>query len=386
MSEIKIIPIRYDYNYLQQYCNENKIILIKDYSTTKVCRDTIIETKCIIDSCNESSNRNFRNMVKIGCYCIKHTEENRRNKFKQTNLIKFGTENPSQSEEIKSKKKQTCLKNHGVECSLQSKDIREKGKKTSLQKYGVENPMQNTDIQNKARETNIKKLGVPYPQQSEEVREKTNQSYMTNWNVEHISKSQEIKNKKIQTSLKNHGVEHTQQSEEVRKKTEDTNLKTRGVKCSFQCEVVKEKIKETNLERYGVSYPQQNAEISEKTSKSALTYKNYVFPSGRIERIQGYENFMVDDLLKEGISEEDIILKRTEVPICWYKDENGKDCRYYVDCFIKSQNRCIEAKSNWTAEKKQDCIYLKQQALKDAGYKCEIWVYNGKGEKVECYK
>jgi hypothetical protein len=27
---------------------------------------------------------------------------------------------------------------------------------------------------------------------------------------------------------------------------------------------------------------------------------------------------------------------------------------------------------------------LKQKAVKDAGYNCEIWVYNSKGEKVEC--
>ena len=40
--------------------------------------------------------------------------------------------------------------------------------------------------------------------------------------------------------------------------------------------------------------------------------------------------------------------------------------------------------STWTAKKK-DCIFLKQRAVKDAGYKCEIWVYNTKGEKVECY-
>lgn len=37
------------------------------------------------------------------------------------------------------------------------------------------------------------------------------------------------------------------------------------------------------------------------------------------------------------------------------------------------------------SKKIDDCIFLKQNALKDAGYKCEIWVYNSKGEKVECY-
>ena len=90
-----------------------------------------------------------------------------------------------------------------------------------------------------------------------------------------------------------------------------------------------------------------------------------------------------DLLFKENVAENDIIVSRNEVPIIWYEDVNGKKHRYFVDCFIKSQNRCIEVKSTWTAEKKQDIIYLKQQALKDAGYLCEIWIYDSKGEIVE---
>ena len=46
----------------------------------------------------------------------------------------------------------------------------------------------------------------------------------------------------------------------------------------------------------------------------------------------------------------------------------------------------IEVKSTWTAEKKKDCIFLKQNASKEQGYLYEIWVYNGKGEKINCYK
>ena len=93
---------------------------------------------------------------------------------------------------------------------------------------------------------------------------------------------------------------------------------------------------------------------------------------------------MLNDLLfKEGILEEDIVVKRTEVPCVWYKDTSGKKRRYFVDCFIKSQKRCIEAKSTWTAKKKQDSIYLKLQALKYAGYKCELWIYDHKGEMIQ---
>jgi len=93
---------------------------------------------------------------------------------------------------------------------------------------------------------------------------------------------------------------------------------------------------------------------------------------------------MLNDLLqKEEVQEDDIIINRSEVPSVWYEDLNGIKHRYFVDCFIKSQNRCIEAKSIWTADNKKDCIYLKQQALKNAGYLCEIWIYNANGKIVE---
>ena len=66
---------------------------------------------------------------------------------------------------------------------------------------------------------------------------------------------------------------------------------------------------------------------------------------------------------------------------------DGKKHRYYVDFYIPSQNKTIECKSTWTMKKgiEKNNIFLKQQAVKDAGYECEIWVYNSKGEKVECY-
>jgi hypothetical protein len=124
----------------------------------------------------------------------------------------------------------------------------------------------------------------------------------------------------------------------------------------------------------------------EKSSKNAYKLKDYTLPSGNIIKIQGYENYALDELLQDGILEEDIINGCKNVPEIWYEDENNKKHRHYVDIFIQSQNRCIEIKSTWTAEKKKDCIFLKKEAGKQLGYNYEIWVYNGKGEKVECYK
>ena len=122
----------------------------------------------------------------------------------------------------------------------------------------------------------------------------------------------------------------------------------------------------------------------EKCSKNAYKLKEYIYPSGAIIKMQGYEHFALDELLQES-TEHDIVTGVKNVPEIWYEDEQGKRHRYYVDIFIPSQNRCVEVKSTWTFQKKQHIVYLKQQASKDAGYKCEIWIYNGKGEKVECY-
>ena len=108
-------------------------------------------------------------------------------------------------------------------------------------------------------------------------------------------------------------------------------------------------------------------------------------PSGKIELVQGYEPFALKELIDLNIEESDIITGSKNVPIIWYNDKNGKKRRHYVDIFIPSQNRCIEIKSTWTAKKKQDSIYLKQNAAKDLGYKYEIWVYDGKGKKLECH-
>ena len=83
----------------------------------------------------------------------------------------------------------------------------------------------------------------------------------------------------------------------------------------------------------------------------------------------------IDELLEEG-NEQDIIVKRSEVPVCLWISEDGKEHRYFVDIYVKSQNRCIEVKSNWTYEKNIDSVELKLMALKDEGYDCELWIYN----------
>jgi predicted nucleic acid-binding protein len=400
--------INYDYDYLKEYCKQNNITLNKDYSKDKITRETIIYAKCVYENCLEiAKERNFRQLCKTGCYCKSHTELFRREKTKKTSFEKFGVECPLQSKECRNKGKDTMLKLYGVENALQSEDIKDKVKQTCLEKfgghpgkseiikkqkkqtclknYGVENPSQAQEIKDKKTTTCFKNYGVSCNLKLENTKEIIKQTNLEKYGVEYASQSEEVKNKMKQTCLINHGVEYSLQSTEVISKGKKTIREKYGVENPSQSEHIKEVKKQTSIINYGTEYPNQNAEFAEKNAKNAYKSKDYVFPSGRIERIQGYEHFMLDELLyKENVLEKDILVKRSEVPEIWY-NINKKKRRYFVDCFIKSQNKCIEVKSTWTAEKKKEIIFLKQKAIKDAGYECEIWVYNGKGKKVNCY-
>ena len=339
------------------------------------------------------------NMEKYGCEYVMQND-NFKQKVKDTNKEKYGVECSLQREEIKDKIKETNLERYGVEFVSQVPEIRQKAKNTTIERYGVEYATQSGVVQEKTIQTNLKKYGFERASQSKEVQNKTKETCLEKYGVENYFQSNDKKIKSINTCLEKYGVENPSQNENIKIKKEETCMKNYGVKSPFQMEETKQKnklvminnkyeiqkkFKITSLKNWGVEHPAQNKEIMEKCSKNAYKLKDYTLPSGNVIKFQGYENYALDELLQDGVLEEDIINGCSNVPEIWYEDENNKKHRHYVDIFIPSQNRCVEVKSTWTAEKKQDCIFLKQQSGKALGYNYEIWVYNGKGEKVECY-
>ena len=59
-----------------------------------------------------------------------------------------------------------------------------------------------------------------------------------------------------------------------------------------------------------------------------------------------------------------------------------KEDIHFVDFFIKSQNRCIEVKSTWTNQSKNN-VLEKQQAAINLGYNYKIWIFDEKGNKLQ---
>jgi len=122
----------------------------------------------------------------------------------------------------------------------------------------------------------------------------------------------------------------------------------------------------------------QNAEVSEKSSKNSYKFKQFTFPCGNTIQVQGYEPFILDILVKEGHTYEEIITKRTEVPEIWY-NINGINKRYYCDVYIPKTNTIYEVKSTWTNTKDIDKNKLKKQACIDNGYNFQLYIFDCKG-------
>lgn len=364
MNTEQIRRIRYDNNLLQEFIEKNSITILKDYSNEAINRDTIIEGTCKTVNCNEKFSKNFRRLYdNCGYYCNNCSKLITRTKTDNTNLLKYG-----------------------FKCPLQNKMVKEKHEQTIFEKYGVINVSQIEVFQNKKIETSIKNYGVNNPSQSQIIKNKKIETCMKNYGVQHPLHSKIVIDKIKITCLETYGCESVLQDTNTKLKIKNRMIEKYGVENPSQCQTIQNKKIETNIAKYGFIHPSQNKEYMDNLSKNTYKLKDYILPSGNIIKIQGYENYAFDEILQQGILEEDIINGCKNVPEIWYEDESNKKHRHYVDIFIPMLNKCIEVKSTWTAEKKKDNIFFKQEAGKNAGYLYEIWVYNGKGEKVKCYK
>ena len=176
-----------------------------------------------------------------------------------------------------------------------------------------------------------------------------------------------------------YGVENAIQNKDIKDKLRSTFLKKYGVEHALQNKKCKDKMIQTNLKRYGVEHSQQNQEIQEKTQRNAKKYKPYKMPSGALRKVQGYEPFALNELIKS-YTEEQIKTDRKDVPRIEYILDNKKHY-YFPDIYISHENYIIEIKSIWTYKKELDKNDKKAEACKKEGYKFEFWVYDCKGNK-----
>lgn len=239
---------------------------------------------------------------------------------------------------------------HIKRCKIRE-DNEEQRRKTLMEKYGTVGVMSIPRIKEKFNNTSRERYGDIY------------------------SRTDLFKNQMRDTCLEKYDVTNTSHLQEVKDKMANTNIKRYGSKSSFGNENVRQKFKNTCIERYGVDNPTKTEHVKQKIEASGVLYKDYKFPSGKIEKIQGYESYAIDILINN-YDECDIIVGRKNITEHIGSIRYGADKQYFPDIFVKSACLVIEVKSSWTYDKHIENIRLKRQAILDAGYKFEIWIFD----------
>jgi hypothetical protein len=208
------------------------------------------------------------------------------------------------------------------------------------------------------------------------------------YGVDNVSKSDVIKNKKTNTSMKHFGVSNVSKSIIIKNKKIVTSKKHYGVDYPFQAKEVRDEYIKNIQKKYGSAFTNisQISEIMDKKLITGIHTKKYSLPSGKIVKIQGYENYGIEYLLNKGIEENDIIIGNKEIEkeiglFFFYDSKKEKNRRYFPDIFVKSENKIYEVKSTYTMKLDIDLINMKKQSVVNRNFNFEFLVFNNKGIK-----
>lgn len=138
------------------------------------------------------------------------------------------------------KARETLERNYGVSFPLQSEEIRRKVKDTNLSRYGSENPAQNPEIRDRARKTSRDTYGVDVPSQSPLVQEKTRDTNRERYGVDWVSQNREIRKKQERTNCQKYGNSVPSTTDKVKEKTRATNRARYGADSFTQTQAFKE--------------------------------------------------------------------------------------------------------------------------------------------------
>lgn len=280
-------------------------------------------------------------------------------------------------------------------CAANSKEKKDKIIKTNLKKYGCTNVFQSEAgregyknfhadekrVQKaieKSAETLRKNFGVETVEEAHKLRvEKTQESKLKKYRNKYYNNRAKAQlsrdEKKIRENLKKsclekYGVDSFSKTEEGRKILSE-RMKERH-KNGFT-----EEQREISLRKYGVEHISQVPEFFEKMNKVTYKHKDYVFPSGKKIKVQGYEDYALDYLLII-YDESEIITETTKIPQITYFDANNKQHKYYPDFFIPKDNLIIEVKSIYTMRAKFYTNLLKAQASKSEGFNFRFLIFD----------
>ena len=401
---------RYDYNRLKQYCEENNIVLTKEYnSKDKINRETIIEANCL--NCFGDVIKNYSQFVKTGCFCVECTNINKtlkRKKFnlnngtavdwkqkiveiaKRDNVSNIKIKNIPIDECITEEIKRDDIINFKCNCGIyDEKRVRlfceldkKSGKGGECKKCIKTNQRIKSNqslLQNGIMNNYLDKMHII------SKRDNVTEITIEDINIEDILPEQMNGKKFVKFKCKcgNYDSKTIYSFTEINVDNQEGN----GGYCRSCVNIMwKDKIEKTMMEEYGTKNPMQKTEIFDKQQKAGFKRKEYIFPSGRIDSVQGYEPQALDYFITHGGNEDDIITDTKEIESrcgnIFYHFQDVRH-RYYPDLYQISTHKIIEVKSDYTFKKEEDKNLKKREACINAGINFEFWIMDKKGNLLE---
>lgn len=248
-----------------------------NYKTRNLCYDKHYN-KCVVCGKEFEVNNSTRNKLTCSKECMKKrmsqrlSSEEVRCKTEKTNLARYGTRTPGESDQIKQKVIETSRKRYGCDYAIQNDDIKKKQENTNQKRYGVKNLFSSKDIQKKCRNTLQDHYGegVTNPGQSSEIRSRVIQTTRARYGVDNVFQSHEIRSKIAETNLERYGSEVASSSSVVKEHMRQTCMRRYGAPSTFQSPQIQAKIDQTNLEKYGTVHPMKNEEVKQKNKASSM--------------------------------------------------------------------------------------------------------------------
>jgi predicted GNAT family N-acyltransferase len=271
---------------------------------------------------------------------------------------------------ISSKRKESNIKKYGVDNPTKDPKIKKKQNDTMIKNYGVSVPSRNIEIKNKIAETNLKKYGNICSLHGKKQKQATKKTWKKKYKKDHPFACKEIKEKIKNTMKEKYGKHYTKTTDYINK-TKKTCIEKYGKEHFSQSEEVKQKTKKTNLKKYGHEYPSQNDEVIQKMlESSSKKTKRY----GKTQKeIKNYIEEIVSSELSTKIIERkeiDIFDPKTKIGIEYcglrWHNENSPDPRnknYHSDKYKICESNGIKLitifEDEWIKKQKQCKSYLK---------------------------
>ena len=282
-----------------------------------------------------------------------------------------------------------------TKCSSKNKDVIKKYKETNKKKYGFDNISKTEYFRESMIKHNQETYGVDWYITSDDFREKSKISCLKKYGFDNYTKTEEFKSKMSTIFLEKYGVDWYAKSQEFKDKFKEKSLEIYGVEHPMLNEKVKSKVSKTIFERYGEKWYILTKEFKEycfvfnfnKYGNPIFSYKlkEYKLPSGKVVKVQGYENFALDILLKK-YNEDEISITYADI-----KDEIGtinyllesQSKIYLPDIYIKTDNKIIEVKSKYTYLIEESKNIVKKETCISMGIDFEFWIIDKKGKLID---